>query len=29
VASGRKTEIDLANLSNGENSSDIDKFLVD
>ena len=29
VASGRKTEIDLGNLSNGENSSDIDKFLVD
>ena len=29
VASGRKTEIDLENLANGENASDIDKFLVD
>ena len=29
VASGRKTEINLENLSNSENSSDIDKFLVD
>ena len=29
VASSRKTEINLENLANGENASNIDKFLVD
>ena len=29
VESGRKTEIDLENLANDENSTNIDRFLVD